>query len=307
MVLGNSRHYTSGPYLKSMGIEQKIRKATCRVDGGGHQLGSSFWVDDQNLVTAAHVIEEAPGSNLELQAFDGENLEAEVVATDPGTAETLGSDLALVEVNKTPSEYEILDIETTVPSIGTEVLWSGYAKLFGEERIDRQRFGWGNVASETYGNGRGSFFEVDGLFNPSHSGGPVVDVETGNVVGIVSASAGRFDDLVSEWSELVSRLTGLFKVQQQGDNIHFRTLRYSDPGKAFQEKAALENLGLDTDIDVSSDPIELTFSPPDIPIQAGFVQAEISKLLFDTAQRTFQMGVGIASGGEKLHDMLSQR
>lgn len=71
VVPGNNRYYTSGPCLKSVGIEQKIRKATCRVDGGGFQLRSS-WVDDQNLVTAAYVIEKALNGNLELQTYDGE-------------------------------------------------------------------------------------------------------------------------------------------------------------------------------------------------------------------------------------------
>lgn len=287
--------------------EQSIRKATCRVDQGGFQLGSSFWVNDQYLVTAAHVIEEVTDNQLTIKTFDGEIIGAEVVTSDPGRPETSGSDLAVIKADKTSDQCETLDVEVTVPPIGTEVLWSGYARLFGEkDQIDRQRFGWGNIASETYGNNRGSFFEVDGLFNSSHSGGPVVDVETGDVVGIVSASAGEFTALKSSWSELVGRLTALFNLQQQEDSMLFWTREYTDPGKAFQDKNILSDLGLSPEIDASGDTIKLKFSPEEIPIQAGFVQAEISKLLLDTAQSTFQMGVGIASGGEPLQKILSQ-
>lgn len=287
--------------------EQIIRKATCRVDQGGSQLGSSFWVDDQYLVTAAHVVEEVTDNNFTIKTFDGEIIGVEVVASDPGRPETSGSDLAVIKADQTPDQCETLDIEVTVPPIGTEVLWSGYARLFGEkDQTDRQRFGWGNIASETYGNNSGDFFEVDGLFNPSHSGGPVVDVETGNVVGIVSASAGEFTALESSWSDLVGRLTSLFNLRRHGDAMMHWGWEYSDPGEAFQNKRILEDLGLNPEVDTSGENIKLEFRPEEIPIQAGFVQAEISKLLLKTAQSTFQMGVGIASGGEPLQEMLSQ-
>lgn len=46
--------------------------------------------------------------------------------------------------------------------------------------------------------------------------------------------------------------------------------------------------------------MKIVINTEEIPIAAGQVQAELAKLLLDTAQSTFQMGVGIATGGEHL-------
>jgi hypothetical protein len=283
-----------------MELEEQVRRATCRVDTNDSQLGSSFWVDDKYLITAAHVIEAVSNSELKIQTWDNESIEVEVIESDPNAGQETGADLAIIKPVKTPQNHESLTVNSNIPSIGTDVFWAGYASLFGETEIDRQRFGWGKVASEPYGEDEQNFFEVDGLFNPSHSGGPVVNKKTGEVVGVVSASAGGFDELESAWGERVNMLTELFDLQRQSNNMLFSNLTYEDPSKAFNDKRVLENLGLDVKTDSSGEGVKLTYSPEEIPIQAGFVQAEISKLLFDTAQNTFQMGVGIASGGENL-------
>jgi V8-like Glu-specific endopeptidase len=283
-----------------MEFEEHIRQATCRVDADDGQLGSSFWISDEYLITAAHVVEAVPDDEIKIQTYNNESLKVEVIESDPNTDQVAGTDLAVIKARQTPQNHESLTVHSKLPSIGTDVLWTGYASLFGEAEIDRQRFGWGKVASQPYGEKTQSFFEVDGLFNPSHSGGPVVNEKTGNVVGVVSASAGGFDELESKWAERVNRLTELFNLQQQSGNAHFYSLTYKDPGEAFNGKRVLENLGLDVEMDSSGNDVTLIYSPQEIPMQAGFVQAEISKLLFDTAQNTFQMGVGIASGGEAL-------
>lgn len=286
-----------------MKFEEKVRRATCRVDTSRGQLGTSFWVSDSHLITAAHVVESATKSELNIRTFDGETIEIEVVESDPNNNEETGTDIAVIEATQPPTTHESIDISSELPSIGTDVFWTGYARLFGEAEIDRQRFGWGKVASSPYGEDTQSFFEVDGLFNPSHSGGPVVSKSSEKVVGVVSASAGGFGDLESKWADRVNRLTELFNLQQRGGHSLFRNITYDDPGEAFHDKNVLEQLGLDVEVDSSGDGVELKYSPQEIPIQAGFVQAEISKLLFDTAQSTFQMGVGIASGGRSLKKM----
>jgi len=153
-----------------MSISDTIREATCRVDSKGEQLGSSFWVDENMLLTAAHVTEAADQNSIVVRTVKGESLDAQVVHQDVNTDSNSGSDIALLETTEMPNIYETLSINTSIPSIGTEVVWSGYARLFGESKIDRQRFGWGQVASKEYGENDGVFFEVDGLFNPSHSG-----------------------------------------------------------------------------------------------------------------------------------------
>ena len=288
-----------------MPLHQKIRKATCRVDSGGEQLGSSFWVGDNMLLTAAHVTEAAQKDSIVVRTVEGELLDAHVVHQDINTDSNPGSDIALLETNEMPDVCETLSIKTSIPSIGTEVVWSGYARLFGEPKIDRQRFGWGQVASVEYGEDDGVFFEVDGLFNPSHSGGPVVVSETGQVIGLVSASAGGFEELEQEWIGRIEMLQELFRLQQRPNGMLFRTFTYEEPENALHDKELFERLGLGVDTDTDNDGnMQLQINTEEIPIAAGQIQAELGKLLLDTAQATFQMGVGIATGGDPLEEFL---
>lgn len=288
-----------------METEEIIRKATCRVDSGGKQLGSSFWVGENTLLTAAHVTEAAQQDSIVVRTVEGELLDAQVTHQELNTDNNSGSDVALLETNEMPNTYETLSINTSIPSIGTEVVWSGYARLFGEPKIDRQRFGWGHVASEEYGKDSSRFFEVDGLFNPSHSGGPVVVSETSQVVGLVSASAGGFEELEQAWTNRIGMLQELFNLQQGPSGMLFRTFTYEEPENAIQDKATFEQLGLSVDTDTDNDGnMQLKINTEEIPIAAGQIQAELGKLLLDTAQATFQMGVGIATGGEALNKFL---
>ncbi|WP_160113897.1 S1 family peptidase [Halobellus limi] len=288
-----------------MSVENKIRDATCRVDSRGSQLGSAFWVDSNLLLTAAHVVEASPDETVSIRTVDGESFQADIVKKDVNTDQNSGSDLALLEADVPPEDYEVLPMNTEIPSIGTEVLWSGYARLVGEPKIDRQRFGWGRVASTEYGEGEGSFFEVDGLFNPSHSGGPVIDNASGNVVGVVSASAGGFGDVEQKWTEQITQLQELFKLQSSSDGMLFRTYEYEDPGRGIQAKTVFQSMGLNVDSDVDDDGnIHLQINTEEIPLAAGKIQAELAKLLLDTSQATFQMGVGIASGGSFLKEFI---
>lgn len=287
-----------------MDIEEQIEKATCRVDAGNIQLGTAFWVDCERLITAAHVVEEIEDDTVTLQDAEGTSFEARVEYSDPNTVDKSGTDLALLSTKAAASDGG-LSLDSEVPSIGTELVWSGYARLFGESKIDRQRFGWGRVASREYEIGRGTFYEVDGLFNPSHSGGPVVDKETGEVVGVVSASAGEFDQLIDKWLERVRVLQGLFDLAKGGGML-YRNYSYDNPEDALHDKTVFEDLGLNVDMESDDDgSITLRINMEEIPIQAGQVQAEISELLLETAQQTFQMGVGIASGGDVLDDFIS--
>jgi len=290
-----------------MGIQERIKQATCRVDSGGDQLGSSFWVEEGVLLTAAHVTEVAQRGSVKVRTIHGAEIEAEVVYQDGNTEDSPGSDIAVLETDEMPDEGATLPINPDIPSIGTEVVWSGYARLIGESKIDRQRFGWGRVASEQYGEGNSTFFEVDGLFNPSHSGGPVVDTQSGEVVGVVSASAGGFERLEEEWEERIGMLQELFSLQQGSSGMLFRTYTYEEPEKALHDKAIFERLGLSVEMETNNDgDMQLQINTEEIPVAASQVQAELAKLLLDTAQATFQMGVGIASGGEALDGILNQ-
>lgn len=283
-----------------MAVEKKTQEATCRVDGTAGQ-GSAFWVAENHLITAAHVVATSRPEDLTVRTYAGSVLEVDVIYEDQNTPEDPGSDIAVLTSTRHPDECQILSVSSAVPTIGTEVIWSGYARLVGENPLDRQRFGWGRIASEPYPNGDGTFFEVDGLFNPSHSGGPVVNEETGEVVGIVAQSAGSFESLYKQWEDKVERLTALFELSDQFGGMMHQVFTYDDPGNAVHDMEIYDRLGLEYEQEVNKDgDYKISVNTEQIPIRTGQIQAEISELLLDTAQKTFQMGVGISSGGDEL-------
>lgn len=283
-----------------MAVEEDIQEATCRVDGTRGQ-GSAFWVAENHLITAAHVVTASKPDDLTVRSYSGSILEVEVIYENQNTRENPGSDIAVLTTTRHPEECQTLPVSSSVPEIGTKVIWSGYARLVGEDLLDRQRFGWGRIASEPYPNGDGTFFEVDGLFNPSHSGGSIVNEETGEVVGIVTQSAGSFEGLYEQWEEKVETLNGLFGLSQSFQGGMLREFPYDDPGKAVHDMGVYDRLGIEYEQEVNDDGnYEIRVDPDQIPIRAGQIQAEISELLLETAQKTFQMGVGIASGGDEL-------
>ena len=193
-----------------MAIEEDINQATCRVDKADNQLGSAFSVGSDSLVTAAHVVEPHADDGVSIETSTGESFSCEVEHCDPTHEGSRGTDLALLQSEEELSDSKALPISSEIPSVGVGVLWSGYARLFGESKIERQRFGWGRVASKEYGENNAQLFEVDGLFNPSHSGGPVISEESEEVVGVVSASAGGFDNLEEAWSRRSNLLNEAF-------------------------------------------------------------------------------------------------
>jgi len=183
-----------------------VRAATCRVDVKGRHLGSAFWVDDRLLLTADHVVREAERDTFTLNTHDGARITSHV------SDQIGGADLAMLQADERPSRVESLSVSADVPEIGSEVVWTGYARLIGEGQLDRQRFGWGPIASTSYANDGGRFFEVDGFFNPGHSGGPVIDQASEKVVGVVSESAGNFEKKLELWDDRVHRLENMFTL-----------------------------------------------------------------------------------------------
>lgn len=275
-----------------------VRAATCRVDAANRQLGTAFWIADRYLLTAAHVVTAANSNSLAVVTDDETCVSVQVADKNRG------ADLAVLEAAERPDDIELLSVSAETPRIGTEVVWSGYAQLIGESKVNRQRFGWGPVASDSYDDDGGCFFEVDGLFNPGHSGGPVISQESGEVVGVVSASAGSFEQMLERWSDRVHRLKNLFKVTSDISGSHKTGfLGYDSVEDAVLEKDILEGFGLDVELVQQEDDILLRFDLNEASVLASKIQAEMTQTLLDVALETFQMGVGVASSGGPVVDI----
>ncbi|MFC7077856.1 S1 family peptidase [Haloarcula halophila] len=279
----------------------EIRAATCRVDVANKKLGTAFWIGDRYLLTANHVVTAIHRDKFTIVTEGDSDVVVQVTEQDQG------SDLAVLEADERPDDVESLSLSPEIPIIGTEVVWSGYARLIGESKIDRQRFGWGPVASGSFDDGGGHFFEVDGLFNSGHSGGPVIEQETGQVVGVVSASAGNFEQQLERWDDQIHRLENLFHVTSEISGSHKNGfLVYDTVEDAVYEKDILEGYGLDVELSQREDDVLLRFDLQEASILVSKIQAEMARTLLDTVMNTFQMGIGVASGGQGMMDIIRQ-
>jgi V8-like Glu-specific endopeptidase len=286
-------------------MEKEIQRATCRVDSNNRQIGSAFWVTNDHLLTAAHVVANESEQDLTVYTHTGEVREVQIIHSDINTEDDPGSDVAVLSAQNKPTNSETLSLSTEVPKIGEEVIWSGYALLFGEDDpVDRQRFGWGHVASEGYTQENGLFFEVDGNFNPNHSGGPVINKQSGEVVGIVSESAGDFSKVfqrVQNRIEPMTRIRDFLKNRQDISGTIRQGFTYEDPLQAIQDKKALEELGFEIDSRVDKKGRSVNYlEQQDVSLRVSRLQADLSEILFKSVHGTVQMGVGIATGGSEL-------
>lgn len=188
--------------------------------------GSAFAIDENRFLTCAHVIEplrESPGS---LTVLTKPRTGAPITVYRIEKAQGDGNlDIALLHGIAVKGQAQPLALGTEFPEHGEDVIALGAPLPLDrrvvkaeEHKIEvkikfRLRVTRGIVASRDREEGT---FEVDVHFNPGLSGGPVVSVDTGLVVGIVQAfrrfsigddSYGADLGIARSMSSLRSRLT----------------------------------------------------------------------------------------------------
>ena len=151
--------------------------------GGGNAAGtgSGFVYDDKgHIVTNNHVVEGA--GKITVQFYDGEELEAKVVGTDPK------SDVAVIQVDST--HYRPLQKGKSASArVGDWVLAIGSPFGFDQTVTSGIISAVGrNDAHILPGDAYEDFLQTDAAINPGNSGGPLVDLD-GRVIGINSAIA----------------------------------------------------------------------------------------------------------------------
>jgi putative serine protease PepD len=171
-------------------LQQRLAVPVCR--------GTAFSVSSDTFLTCNHVIQTAAIERLKLVGSanpdGGPPLiyhDALEVRSDPQT------DIAIVKVRQARSELVPIVLDQGQPPVGLDILAVGYPlpeqrapeSIEGERRVNVAIQGTfravrGIVASRMP---QGTHFEIDKLVNPGQSGGPVVSLETGRLVGICQA------------------------------------------------------------------------------------------------------------------------
>lgn len=191
------------------GVAQIVLESD-RVAVGG---GSAFLVDGERLVTADHVLRpvgyDTARIRFDTDAPDGGFRVSRTDLLNAVAAASPEEDLDYAVVSLTEGDlagrhHFGIDRDTAVPP-GSQVLLMGFPY--------RQSHLTSHVAyvSAAYKERRARVLQLDGSVNPAHSGGPVVDPNSGAVVGYVvrahTGLADDFDDLVRALEDNVEVLS----------------------------------------------------------------------------------------------------
>lgn len=139
-------------------------------------MGSGFVVDAHDVVTAAHVVDQAVG--ITVQSGSGETLPAQLVAMD------VEHDAAMIRVDADlDAQVHLAEAD---PEMADEIGILGYPLATFDLKYVQGTVS-GHVDSLDYGDGRHvvGLLQTDAAVNTGNSGGPAVD-HSGAVIGLVT-------------------------------------------------------------------------------------------------------------------------
>lgn len=158
-------------------------------------IGTAFSVTPNRFLTCNHVVK----NSKTLKLFGSPHTSAlpRIVHDVVRITRDEELDLALLETNRLEGEVVLTEMESHAPEVGLDVLAVGYPLpeqqlpkvLEAERRIHVEsviafRAVRGIVASKLVD---GVHFEIDKQLNPGQSGGPIVSIDTGKIIGMCKA------------------------------------------------------------------------------------------------------------------------
>lgn len=146
------------------------------MEGNYSATGTGFYVSSQGwLLTNEHVVNEA--TEVDIRGADGVILHAQVVKTD------VDGDVAVLKTKEPTSHW--LPVAAQEGTMGAAVFTIGFpnADLQGVE----PKFTDGRISSLSGLRDDPDHYQITVPAQPGNSGGPLVDVKTGAVTGIVAA------------------------------------------------------------------------------------------------------------------------
>ncbi len=306
-------------------------------DNDYSRYGTGFLFTDSYILSALHVLIDR--ENESIDDITEIVLTSNSGVMDTGTVEVIREveDLVVLKTNLV-SKLQPVEVSGDIPDIGTKCLWLGYPRLIGERSTRRVRYGWGKVSSKPPETNSG-IFEIDGNFSPGHSGAPVFNEKTDSVIGVVSRSVGdprehfkRFRRYVealefiapllklpSELLKSIREMMGPRRIDLPDDAFSF-TVEGEVPkdadGITMSVIRTLEEVGVDVRkysyfnlraLDDETQPKSV--KALDIygfdSLMRGAINLilQISNSVESAVNDTYQMGIGIASGGKPLIDL----
>lgn len=204
-----------------------LRKCCLKVRG--ERSGCGFYIAPQLLVTCAHVVgrDLKIGDQVQLQRWEQEetnNLIGEIVGISPE------DDIALLQTKIANSAYAPLSSEART---NDNLAALGFIKKEDREEFDQLTALYeGETLFLTSSGRRGieSKFK-SGQVEPGYSGGPLLNLSTGYVMGVVVATRDKLSDL-GGWAIEVSVINSL--LQKSGQQLLQMSLQWQE-AKAQQK------------------------------------------------------------------------
>jgi serine protease Do len=158
-------------------IAEQLRRSTVLIDSGGRGAGSGvIWSSDGVVVTNAHVVR---GSRVDVQLWDGRELEAAIRSRDPRR------DLAKLHINAA-------NLPAASAADSSEVRPGELAIAIGNPMgfVGALATGVIHAVGPLRGLGRQAWVQADVRLAPGNSGGPLANAH-GQIVGINTMVAGN--------------------------------------------------------------------------------------------------------------------
>jgi len=181
---------------------QRLADATVRIVCGDSRGSGFHFIQPQIVVTNHHVIEKAPRA-----AVAGTEGGDRVNLTCLGYSPRGEYDYAVCLIEgAVPDGRAVLEPAAESASRGREVLFSGFPHGF-EELLVQRAFVSGPAV-------KGKGFYIDGPVNGGNSGGPIIDAETGELVGITTGSRFLYEGDLEQMAHDADDLAAFVRQQQ---------------------------------------------------------------------------------------------
>lgn len=151
-------------------------------------LGTTFWATENKvLVTCAHVIDDLIKSPVELAGLLVVGYRGKFYRANVGIIDNQ-HDLATLDIMDEFDEQSVsgIPVSNNYPNVSVNVAWSGYPLgNFLTDQIHQPTYSEGLIGVEKRLEKFRKYIQISGTVTGGYSGAPVVEKNTGKIVGVV--------------------------------------------------------------------------------------------------------------------------
>ncbi|MCE7735512.1 MAG: trypsin-like peptidase domain-containing protein [Candidatus Heimdallarchaeota archaeon] len=295
------------------------------LNNNNKELGTAILIRDNLLLTSYHVVASTGLYFISHEKFsENEFLMGRVIKHDKT------KDLALMAI-----EGDLTKLVSNAPpkininscDLGLQISWLGYPLLPGERENKNLRLGMGYISSRMKNYSDKDLdvkiYEIDGSINSGHSGGPVYELEHGELIGVIMANVGSMNELSLINQEILNILQDVtppltIMIQQPNTSVMSGGAPMGWANLTLRDKEMLDKLlyrynemfkryNLDIDVNkLKTSDVSFNFTPSMSQLLSLNALYELLANVLSGLQKSYQMGVGICVSGNEILQFLDQ-